>query len=377
MFTLNGTPFKRSPCFVHKRVLPLTAMLAGLSFVLPSMSVAQSTNPFRADDLVSDGGIGNTSNVPRLVPSSDLERTRTQPPQTHQAPQADGTAAGGEDDDVAAKALPNPALGDFQAVIDALGNATPEQIRAFKEYQFQIQGATITPVRSGLVGRATQYTVDLSPGAVAPVVRVSRGMGATVNFVDSAGNPWPVKFANNFYAQAAQVTQMAPHVLSVSSLSDHLTGSVGVILDGLHTPVNFVVTPAQEQTDYRVDLHIPGLAPDAPPVLGEVSTQPGLARGNLMDFLYGATPPGAIRLKIVESASPLSNSTRAWQNTNNQLILRTDAQIISPGWYERLPAMDGTSVYALPNSPIIRVAVHGKEQTLRIEGLTPKIGVRN
>jgi len=375
MFTLNGIPLKNFPRLTHTRMLPLSVMLAGLNFVLPSMSVAQSTNPFQADALVSDGGIGNTSNVPRLVPSSDLQRTNTQPPQ--QADTAAANEATSDGDDVVAKPLPNPALGDFQAVIDALGNATPEQIRAFKEYQFQIQGATITPVRSGLVGRATQYTVDLSPGATAPVVRVSRGMGATVNFVDSAGNPWPVKFANNFYAQAAQVTQMAPHVLSVSSLSDHLTGSVGVILDGLHTPVNFVVTPAQEQTDYRVDLHIPGLAPNAPPVLGEVSTQPGLAKGNLMDFLYGATPPGAVRLKVIESASPLSSSTRAWQNTNNQLILRTDAQVISPGWYERLPAMDGTSVYALPASPIIRVAVHGKEQTLRIEGLTPKIGVRN
>jgi len=328
--------------------------------------------------LVSDGNVRQMSNVPRLVPANTIDaqdeglvNTQRLGNQVQGLPQNGVNVAS---DDATNKPLPNPALGEFQSVLEYLGNATPEQIRAFKEYQFRIQGATITPVRSGLVGRASQYTVDLSPGATAPVVRVSRGMGATINFVDSAGNPWPIKFANNFYAEASQVTQMAPHVLSVSSLSDHLTGSVGVILDGLSTPVNFVVTPAQEQTDYRVDLRIPGIAPNAPPVPGALSTQPALTTGNLMDFLYGATPQGAKRLSVSQSNPGAGSSTRAWQNGNGQLILRTDAQVISPGWYERLPAMDGTSVYALPSSPVIRVSIQGKEQTFNIEGLTPQIG---
>jgi len=333
-------------------------------------------------ELRSTGNIFQSSNVPKLVeatPSQPAQQAAPAPqttPSFSQQPAQQSQQPAAQAQSGVTQPLPNPALGEFQSVLNHLGNATPEEIRAFKEYQFKIQGATVTPVRSGLVGRASQYTVDLSPGASAPVVRVSRGMGATINFVDSMGNPWPIKFANNFHAEASQVTQMAPHVLSVASLSDHLAGSVGVMLEGLHTPVNFVVTPAQEQTDYRVDLRIPGLSPDAPPVVGAVVAQPGMATGQLMDFLYGATPQGATRLDISQSGGGIGNVTRAWQDTKGRLILRTDAQVISPGWYERLPAMDGTSVYALPGAPVVRIAINGKEQTLKIKGLTPRLGQR-
>jgi intracellular multiplication protein IcmK len=198
-------------------------------------------------------------------------------------------------------------------------------------------------------------------------------MGATVNFVDSAGNPWPISFANNFNAEASTVTQMAPHVLSVSANSPHLSGSVGVMLQGLTTPVNFVVTPAQEETDYRVDLHISGLSPEATPVTGGVrSSRPGAGDDELMGYLYGATPQGSSRLDVSMTGSA-KNSARAWQSEKGRLILRTSAQIQSPGWYQRLPAIDGTAVYELPPTSVVRVSVDGVTQSLVIKGLVPAI----
>src|SRR5690606_3025973 len=110
--------------------------------------------------------------------------------------------------------LPNPQLDIPGEVIKQVAPATTEQIRQIIEEIHLRQGAASTPVNPGIVNQASQYVVDLSPGATPPVVRVAKGVGAIVNFVDSAGNPWPISFARNFHQEAATVTQMATHVLS-------------------------------------------------------------------------------------------------------------------------------------------------------------------
>lgn len=271
-----------------------------------------------------------------------------------------------------AQALPSPKLDIKKEVLNRMAPANPEQLREISGELYNRQAAAVTPARNGSVGRASQYVVDLSPGATPPVIRVARGMGATVNFVDSAGNPWPITFANNFYAEAATVTQMAPHVLSVASNSPHLSGSVGVMLQGLTTPINFVITPAQAENDYRVDLHIPGLSPEAAPVPGRASgsSRPAIASDDLMGFMYGQTPGGATRLQVSIPGSA-QNTTRAWQNARGRLIVRTSALIQSPGWYQRLPALDGTAVYELPPTAVVRVSVDGTTQSMIIKGLVP------
>src|SRR3546814_11610448 len=88
------------------------------------------------------------------------------------------------------------------------------------------------------------------------------GLGAVVTVLVSAGNPWPILAAENFYVQAMGVKQLGEHVLAISANSDYLRGSVGVMLKGLATPVTFTVIPGVDNTDYRVDLRVPGIAPE-------------------------------------------------------------------------------------------------------------------
>lgn len=270
--------------------------------------------------------------------------------------------------------LPDPRLPYLvdipQEALNRLAPANVDQIRQIMQELYLRQGAAVTPLKNAVNSRASQHRVDLSPGAAPPVIRVLAGMGATVNFVDGGGNPWPISFASNFNSQAASVTQMAPHVLSISANSHHLTGSVGVMLDNLHTPINFIVTPAQENTDYRVDLIVPGLSPDAPPMVGAIESRPEIGGDNLTDYLYGATPNSAQRLNVSGVGSQETN-TRAWQDSEGLLILRTTAKVVSPGWYDVLPTLDGTSVYRLPSTPIVRVSVNGKIQSFSIDGLQP------
>ena len=310
---------------------------------------------------------GNPPVAPQAI--AQAQPTASTPPSSQPGVQFPSSPSAQQVSQVAP--LPPPKIDIPKEAINRAMPANSEQLRQIVEEFFVRQGAASTPPRPGVKSRASQYVVDLSPGATPPVIRVAKGMGSTVNFVDSAGNPWPITFANNFYAEAASVTQMAPHVLSVAANSPHLSGSVGVMLNGLTTPVNFIVTPGQEESDYRVDLHIPGLSPDAPPITGGARTsRPGIGGDELMGYMYGATPEGSTRLDV-KIPGPAQATTRAWQSPKGRLILRTSAQIQSPGWYQRLPALDGTAVYEMPPTPVVRVSVDGSTQTMTIKGLLP------
>lgn len=334
-----------------------------------------------ASRLVHDGNIKHQSNVPAPArPGQTVAgapQTTTAPVQQGQPAAATPAQYAGNPSQVANVApLPNPTVSpplvDIpQEVLNRLAPANAVELRKIIQELVERQGAAVTPFNSSIQTKASQYVVDLSPGATPPVIRVATGVGATVNFVDAGGNPWPITFANNFHAEAATITQMAPHVLSVAANSPHLRGSVGVMLNGLTTPVNFIVTPAQDATDYRVDLLIPGMSPDAPPMVGAIQSRPDIAAGNLSDYLYGATPAGATRLEV-KGVGTNDTTTRAWQDKNGNLVLRTSARVVSPGWYDMLPALDGTSVYQLPSSPVVRVSVNGKLETFNVQGLVPK-----
>lgn len=274
-----------------------------------------------------------------------------------------------------AQPLPSPVLIEKkrpnipQEVADRLYPMTPDEIRQVLSDLTERQGAAIVPEHNKMVGVASQYDVDMSLGATPPIVRVARGLGAMVNFVDAQGSPWPIVSATNFHAEAASVSQVADHVLSVSANSPYLSGSVGVILEGLSTPIQFVIVPANDRRDYRVDLRIPQLAPDSAPTHLS-SNLPAMGGSNIMEFLYGATPEGATRLKVSGQGATQSN-TRAWQNSDGRLVLRSSAKVISPSWVERQAALDGTSVYLLASTPVVKVSVDGQESTFYLEGLQP------
>lgn len=346
-------------------------------------------NPLRdeTNDEVSRGesatNVGKVSNIASFNDTDDDAQRQLQEHERELreiARSQSGSGVGYGNEIYGVQGLPNPQLDIKNDVLNQVAPITSDMVREILNELHLRQGAAVTPINPGKISQASQYVVDLSPGATPPVVRVSKGIGAIVNFVDSAGNPWPITFARNFHQEAAMVTQMAPHILSVSAISSHLSGSVGVVLDGLTTPINFIVTPGQDATDYRVDLHVPGITPGATPNIGKVVAKPSLggssAKDDLMGYLYGSTPEGSTRLEVDMKGND-NNTTRAWQDFRGRLILRTPAQVVSPSWSQRLPSLDGTSVYELPATPIIRVTVDGISENIRIKGLVPALNTNN
>lgn len=335
----------------------------------PDASTKQASNSFKTEPL------SVASNVPRLnnVPSY-ADKPPAAAPQVSNSEIAAGAnvprAGGAANAVLANEALPSPKIDFKDEVLTKVAPMDTEMLRSVIQELYNRQAGAVTPANPGMVCRSTQYAVDLSPGATPPVVRVAKGVGAIVNFVDSAGNPWPITFARNFHQEAAIVTQMAPHIISAAASSNHLSGSVGVVLEGLTTPVTFIVTPGQEETDCRVDLRVTGLAPGAVAAPGQITNRPGIAADGLMGFMYGQTPEGAKRLTLTMPGNE-NNTTRAWQDADGRLVLRTPASVVSPGWYQSMAALDGTTVYQMPPTSVINVSVQGEPRKILISGLVP------
>lgn len=295
---------------------------------------------------------GNQANSTQ--PTTDQSAAQAQQQPTYQANVA------------AVEPLPSPKLDLKQEVLNQVAPMDANLVReVIRELEKRRQAAAV-PANTNIKAALSSFNVDLSPGATPPVVRIARGQGAVVTFLDAAGNPWPIEAAENFYTQAMDVKQLSSHVLSVSARSEYLRGSVGVMLKNLSVPVTFTVIPGVESTDYRVDLRVPGMAPGAVPQVAGGAGVTTVGSADLMAFLYGQTPENAKRLQV--KGNP---GISAWQSAKGDLILRTNAMVASPAWSEKLPSADGTSVYRLPLTPVVLVSVNGQISNIQIEGIMP------
>jgi len=132
-------------------------------------------------------------------------------------------------------------------------------------------------------------------------------------------------------------------------------------LRDLNTPVMITLISGQEAVDYRVDLRIPGLGPNAIFVQNGI---PEAVNPILLDVLNGIPPKGSKELKVG------GGDCQAWL-LNSKLYLRTSLSVISPGWQSIMSSIDGTHAYQLQPSPVILALQNGRDKilTLMLEGL--------
>ena len=75
----------------------------------------------------------------------------------------------------------------------------------------------------------------------------------------------------------------------------------------------------------------------------------------LTSMLQGVPPAEAVPLSV-EGVSP--DAVRAWRLGRN-VYLRTSHVLLSPEWTAS-EAEDGTTVYAIPNTPVVLLSVGGR-----------------
>lgn len=246
----------------------------------------------------------------------------------------------------------------FASTVNALMPMTPDQIRSLHQYYRQTKNAVNE--YPGVPPRPTSgtQTVDLSPGATPPTVRMSNGFISTLNFLDATGQPWPITGEDlgdpkNFNVQ---VTKSGTALL-VQSLSDsRRVANLAVMLKGLSTPVMVTLLSGQAQIDYRMDFRVPKMGPDAKP---QIQSQPNVETPQLLSVLDGIPPKGSSALQV---SNP---NMQAWA-IGNQLYIRTRMTVISPSWVSSMQSGDGTHAYQMPKAAVILAMQNGQIQKINI-----------
>ena len=209
---------------------------------------------------------------------------------------------------------------------------------------------------------ATSQFVNLSPGSTPPVVRLSQGFVSSLVFLDSTGAPWPIDAYDLGDPSSFNIQwDKTSNTLMIQATKLYNYGNMAVRLEGLNTSVMLTLIPGQKEVDYRVDMRIQGLGPNAQmPVLGD--GLPPSANRLLLHVLDGVPPSGSTRLTVS------GGDARAWL-FRNKMYIRTNLTILSPAWLATMTSADGMHAYEMQKSPVILVAWHGKVMQLKVEGL--------
>ena len=250
----------------------------------------------------------------------------------------------------------------FSGMSRSLMPLTPDQIKSLRAvFDKSKRAAAAYP---GTPPRPTSASilVDLSPGSAPPVIRLQSGFISAVQFLDSTGQPWPVEAydlgdTSNFNIQWNQASN--PGTLLVQAMSSFRTGNLAVMLKGKPTPIMITLLPGQNAVDYRDELRVPGLGPNAS---ANLSALPDTSSPQLLNILNGVAPSGAKQLQVSDGRS------QAWLY-NNKLYLRTRVTLLSPSWLSSMSSPDGTHAYKLTKSPVILVSNRGSVQQLLVKGL--------
>lgn len=250
----------------------------------------------------------------------------------------------------------------FSGVVSQMLPMTPEQIGRLKQLFNETQAAAVAPAGVPPRPATTSVLVNLSPQATPPVIRLGAGYITSMVFMDSTGQAWPIDAYSIGDPMAFNIQwDKKGNTLLVQAMSFYKRSNLAVILKGLNTPVMLTLISGQEAIDYRVDLRVPGMGPNAVYIQNGM---PDAANPMLLDVLNGIPPNGSKTLKVS------GGDCQAWL-LNEKLFLRTSLDVISPAWKAVMNSMDGTHAYELQPSPVILALQHGKDKTitLTLEGL--------
>jgi intracellular multiplication protein IcmK len=259
---------------------------------------------------------------------------------------------------------------DFDEAMRVVAPFAPAQIREMRGSLEETRKAkAYQPVRA--IPRITSVSVDLSPGASLPVLRVMPGEISNLVILDSTGAPWPLAITprisrpNIFTAEWMQ----GSHVVVVSTTSPYESGNIALFLQGSATPVVVKLVTGEPDgegeksriVDARLDVRVPGRGPNAKaPLMG-----PGkiaLYDDTLQAFLDGIPPKDA---RAVTAHGDVPTHTKVWQY-NGDIFVRTQ-QDIQTAFDQSLSSGDGTKVYRLPATPFVTLSQMGQSVTLQLD----------
>lgn len=251
---------------------------------------------------------------------------------------------------------------DYESIMAQTLGLTPEQIRGLRREQNLRQKAASETPSTPPKPVTSSVQASPSPGSVAPVIRLFTGFSSAVTFVDSTGALWPIENYSIGNAAAFDIKRMdgdKGSMLTIVPLGSYAQSNLIVYLKGLSAPIAISFIAGQREVDFRTDVRVQGLGPNAQVSVGGL---PASANSALLSLLEGVAPSGSKELRLS------GGQGKAWLAKNGRMFLRTSNSVISPGWVGSMRSPDGTNVYEMMPANSIRILREGQIQTIGIEG---------
>ncbi len=243
----------------------------------------------------------------------------------------------------------------FDASLTGLLPLKPDEIRRFLKAYDKTQEAVQKPPYEYPEPVLGVETLSLEPGQPPQEVSTAVGFVSTLNFVDSTGEPWPIKDIG--WAGEFEILQPEEegNVVRITPLSEFAHGNMSVRLVDLKAPVVVTMKTVRDKVHYRLDLRVPSIGPKgAIPVM---DIKNSLTAGNveLITVLEGITPEGAEKMIV----NGLDSRSTAYL-VNGKTYFRTPLTLLSPAWSSSVRSADGMTVYELDEAPVLLLSDNGK-----------------
>ena len=287
----------------------------------------------------------------------------------------------------------NSANGNTPAQERAVQNAiplTPAMITQLAE-RYQANQQAEEQAGTGLaVPASREVNVSFAPGIAISIINTVKGYPSAVSFFDGTGQPWPVEWDTNSDPAAVSTGNncnvqqngggggpsveaigflvctpaKGSNVLEITPMSIAPRGGLVVSLQGAPKPLTFLLMSGSSSYDADLSVHVAADGPNAlvAPVAPDQDA-PDTGSPFLTGMLEGVPPADATPLSV-EGVSP--EDLRAWRLGGN-VYLRTSDTLLSPEWTAS-EAEAGTTVYAVPATPVVLLSVDGRTVSAQLQG---------
>lgn len=240
---------------------------------------------------------------------------------------------------------------------------TPQQVIQLRQMIDTSQRAAAVPANVPPKPVSSTLLVNLAPGATPPAIRLAQGYITSLVFVDSTGAPWPIASYDLGDPKKLGAPQWdgKSNILLLQAISPYGDSDLVIRLVGLPTPITLQLVFGQRVVDYRTDIHVSGIGPNAKEL--PIGTGlPNSANQLLLSVLDGISPPDSRKLNVVGCSDCL-----AWL-LGDKMFFRTRFTLLSPGWIGRMVSPDGMHAYEVQRSSSVLISQYGSPVELKIEG---------
>jgi intracellular multiplication protein IcmK len=250
----------------------------------------------------------------------------------------------------------------FMMALKQLLPLKPDQIRETLN-QFRIsREAAETPLTVPEPRQEVQ-TLSLDPSAEPVVIRMAPNHVTSVSIVDATGMPWPIQDMSWAGPFSIVAPESGGHILRITPTTAHGVGNISVRFVDMITPVTLRLTTGIDWVHYRLDLRIPKPGPLAKTPIIEYGGLKSVAGKDeqMVGVLDGTPPQNAEKLSV----EGVDTRTTAYK-LSGRVYLRTPLTLLSPAWDASVSSSDGTTVYALGNTPVVLLSDEGRMIKARI-----------